>query len=571
MIEPRIEAVFARLLRESSEDEEILEKIEEKLEQKSVPVPEEPDHYPFWGGMKVDDEELRRFLIDNDFFRQRSSDPSPSRARNEALDTVHIDDGVLKTYGEIALRNWVREYIEENGDAEDRVILARWARYKLKDIMDGLPIMTGNPQRDGPDVSYIPYRNGVVEISKAKVELKPYKDLQEAVREDSVRDRDIDISSLPKLDLDQPIATQVQPSPFTKFIIYAFKRGMTPDATHPIEKNNPLWDGTDNDEWREGVAGYETSVGYLIHRHHPSMPVAIIFVDGESMASQKSEGGTGKSLSLKPLEHLRELTEVSGKRMRADERFVFSGVDETTEIVLLNDVRQDMDFEDLFNVITDDMEVEKKGINKKVIPKALKPKIGITSNYIITGNDTSTKRRQHIISFGTFLNKVTEMGLTDKSMSVEALVGAYLFDDDKFSAADWNAFDCYCILCVQKYLNTDLITPENKGYKQALLANTVGDDEVFEWMEAWVNKGGYEQGIAQSQIYKEFSAAFVGDILLVRWDEKLFLDRLFEYVLAREDVEWNPDQEAKGDTRRKRRWPHGPAGRQEPWVKIVSK
>ena len=68
------------------------------------------------------------------------------------------------------------------------------------------------------------------------------------------------------------------------------------------------------------------------------------------------------------------------------------------------------------------------------------------------------------------------MGLTDKSMSVEALVGAYLFDDDKFSAADWNAFDCYCILCVQKYLNTGLITPKNQGYKQALLANIVGDE-----------------------------------------------------------------------------------------------
>ena len=53
------------------------------------------------------------------------------------------------------------------------------------------------------------------------------------------------------------------------------------------------------------------------------------------------------------------------------ERFVFGGVNRSTEIVLLNDVRRDMDMEGLFNVITDDMEVEKKGINKKVIPKGL--------------------------------------------------------------------------------------------------------------------------------------------------------------------------------------------------------
>ena len=63
----------------------------------------------------------------------------------------------------------------------------------------------------------------------------------------------------------------------------------------------------------------------------------------------------------------------------------------------------------------------------------------------------------------------------------------------------------------------------------------------------------------------------MGGILLVRWGEKLFLDKLFEYVLAREDVEWNPDQEAQGDTRRKRRWRKGPAGKQEDWAKILRK
>ena len=58
----------------------------------------------------------------------------------------------------------------------------------------------------------------------------------------------------------------------------------------------------------------------------------------------------------------------------------------------------------------------------------------------------------------------------------------------------------------------------------------------------------------------------------MRWGEKLFLDKLFEYVLAREDVEWNPDQEAQGDTRRKRRWKISDGkGGQEDGVKIVRK
>ena len=51
---------------------------------------------------------------------------------------------------------------------------------------------------------------------------------------------------------------------------------------------------------------------------------------------------------------------------------------------------------------------------------------------------------------------MTELGNTDKDMSVEALVGCYLFENE-FSAENWNAFYRYNILCVQKYLNTGLI------------------------------------------------------------------------------------------------------------------
>ena len=47
--------------------------------------------------------------------------------------------------------------------------------------------------------------------------------------------------------------------------------------------------------------------------------------------------------------------------------------------------------------------------------------------------------------------------------------------------------------------------------------------------------------------------------------------KLFDYVMARDDLEWNPDQASRGLTRRKRLWQKGPAGNQEPWVKVVNK
>ena len=48
------------------------------------------------------------------------------------------------------------------------------------------------------------------------------------------------------------------------------------------------------------------------------------------------------------------------------------------------------------------MTVEGKGTNKIIIPRALKPKLGITTNYIVGGVGTSYARRQHIVEFGDF-------------------------------------------------------------------------------------------------------------------------------------------------------------------------
>jgi hypothetical protein len=538
-------------------------------------------NYPFWtadGRVVIDDEKLRQFLIENGFFRRQSSDTSPSRARNEPLETVLNEGGILKKYGEIALKDWVRKFIVKS-EVPDDGILSKWLRYRTNDITDGLPIQSGNALRCGPDVCYIPFKNGVVVITKSSVELESYKQLQKigTVLEDSLRERDIHLSNWPQIDFDKPIIKQVPSSPFTDFIAYAFKKGILPDETAPLRDNNPLWLGTHTPEWAEAVNGFETSAGYLIHQHHPSNPKAIIFVDGESMNSQKAKGGTGKSVSLKSLEHVRVWKFVDGRRLgMGGDRFWASGVTEDTQIVALGDINKEARFQDLYNVITDDMEIEGKGVDKKTIPRHLKPKIGITSNYLITANDTSSKRRQHIVSFGNFFNKVAEIETTNKSMSVEAMVGCCLFGPE-MSDENWNDFYRYYILCTQKYLNKGLITPNNESYKKALLANEVGDDDVFEWMEDWVDneriKGNFHiNGIAQSAIYKAFSAYFGPDpVFLMRWEEKVFLDALFEYVTSREDVDWNPKQASKGDTRRFRRWLKGPSGNQEDWAKIVDK
>ena len=549
-------------------------------------------NYPFWDeDGEISPSQLTDFLEDNGFSQYFSSNDEEIKPM-----PVVISDGVITVKGDDSTKRFVSDFIrkEEADNPALRKLRDKWAktgRGGIPHIVDGLPYIGEDPPeesttkrvkilRDKKGICYIPFKNGVVEITKDTVDLKPYKDLEKEglIWRKSIRPHPIDISNLPKnLDYHKPIVKQIDVSAYVRFVSYAFKRDLIPNETKPIMDNNPLWEATDTEEWIEGVNGFETSIGYLIHQFHPSVPKAIIFVDSESMSQQKAKGGTGKSTSLESLKYIRNWTYIDGGKIHSDSggsrRFMFDGVTPETQIILLDDIKKDMRFRDILNTITGPMEIDLKQKQKIVIPKDKKPKISMTSNFIIQGDDDSNTRRQHIVSFGTFLNRVSKREETNKSMSVEALCGVYLFEE--FSDKDWNDFYIYNILCVQKYFTTDLITPSNESYKRALLANTVGDDTVFEWMEDWVNRDRilrlyHNTGVALSVIYKEFCDYFAGDhVLLTKWEEKEFVEKLFDYVMAREDVDWNPKQAAAGDTIRARRWRISTLTGQVDGVKIV--
>ena len=120
-----------------------------------------------------------------------------------------------------------------------------------------------------------------------------------------------------------------------------------------------------------------------------------------------------------------------------------------------------------------------------------------------------------------------------------------------------------------------LLKSKNLLYKSLVLKERGGNPDVLEWVENWVDgeritSGCDKNGIAISKIYKSFSDHFVGETFMAEWDENRFGAKLFDYVMGREDLEWNPDQASKGLTKRDRRWLKGPSGNQEPWVKVVN-
>tara|TARA_B110000196_G_C20601554_1_gene411023 strand:+ start:270 stop:554 length:285 start_codon:yes stop_codon:yes gene_type:complete len=88
--------------------------------------------------------------------------------------------------------------------------------------------------------------------------------------------------------------------------------------------------------------------------------------------------------------------------LKDSSRFNFSNIKIDTGFIFIDDLNPDFDLTIKFNGTSDDMNIEVKGTNKLVIPKEKKPKMGITTNYIITGVESSFKKDNTYLSLVTF-------------------------------------------------------------------------------------------------------------------------------------------------------------------------
>jgi len=289
---------------------------------------------------------------------------------------------------------------------------------------------------------------------------------------------------------------------------------------------------------------------------------------------EKPEGRNGKSLITSSLNHFKKMVTIAGRQWMSDDKFVYSDVTPETRLVLINDVTPAFGFDKLFNIVTDDMQVEGKGTNKKVIPKEKSPKIAITTNEVLAGIGGSYEGRQHIVEMGNYWNRVSK---AKEKPSDKKYMGKMLFGSG-FDDEDWNQFFNFGFRCVQEFLRDGLIQAENQEYKTKALVKEIegtgGDGEVTAWMVDWVenkrtSEFGYsdETGISENDLYSLFSKD--NTIHQIAWDIKRFRTSFFAFIVNSPKLEYNEHLSANGDTITKRRWLLGAAGQQERHIKIT--
>jgi hypothetical protein len=306
-------------------------------------------------------------------------------------------DGINKTR--------LREVIYKGADA-----------YFNKALFEFMPNIDLKFLKHTKDSAYYPFLNGVVHVTKNKKELLKYGAINMHVWKDQVIQYKIDVDQ----DLDYE---NVQ---YTKFI-------------NKISDSNPE---------REAYA--ISLIGYLLHTYKdPTKSYAVILA--EETEDEAAGGGAGKGLFFKAIGKLINLVSIDGKNFKLDKSFAFQRVELSTQLIVVEDCRKNVDFEGFYSKITEGVTIEKKNKDEIYISYDDAPKFGFTTNYTINYAGGHGKRRVKVIEFSSFFNH--------KNTPLDFFGGKALFND--WDNDEWNRFYNYMIECVQIYLEAGIPALDN--------------------------------------------------------------------------------------------------------------
>ena len=373
-------------------------------------------------------------------------------------DLIYIKNNVVEVIAKDDLKKKVFDHIRSFKDDSLFEYFASVVRNVFSDeILEVIDERKVEFVKDRADEVNFYFENKVVTLTKDEVKFSDYDDLNGYIWKSQILDREYNAgASVQELE-------QGNESDFARF----------------------LFNVSGQDAKR--YASMMSVIGFLLHNFKSRSKCPAIILNDETI-SDNPEGGTGKGIFIRSLQYFKSTESVDGKMFKFDRSFLYQRVNLDTQILAFEDVQQGFDFERLFSVITDGIEVEKKGQDSFYIPFEQSPKIIVTTNYAVRGTGNSHNRRKLELEFAQHYTKTN---------TPHDEFGRLLFDD--WTDEDWDKFDRFMIGCAQVYLSHGLIEAQhvNLEYKK-LVAST--SQEFVEWMEDKELRGD----IDKAQMYKEF-------------------------------------------------------------------
>lgn len=329
------------------------------------------------------------------------------------------------------IKDFVLNYLLDRGDDDVWSYFANFQNLFSEQFLLMLDTVNLMILKDTKHISYIAYENGIVKITKDKIELIDYIDISGYIWKSHIIPRE-------------------------------FKKVRSQENEYKRFLYNIAGD--------QHIDSFESTVGFLLSNYKNKMNNQAVILNDPKIGDNP-EGGTGKGLFIQGIRQVRKVSILDGKSFDDKKSFPYQTVSPETQILVFDDVKKNFDFETKFSLVTEGMTLERK--NKDAIKLTVEdsPKMVISTNYPIKGQGNSHERRRHELVINEYYGR--EMTPFDE-------FGHQLFDD--WDLEQFERFDNYMVGCIQKYLQNGLIPQIGVNHEsRQLYASTC--QEFIEWAE----------------------------------------------------------------------------------------
>lgn len=455
--EEKIE-IIQKLIRGGKTQKEITEAIKdtdkETLEAYVSSVKEQMDINEYWyynekNQIRISIHKYKYWLQQNNFFKFYPED-------KDGFTFVKVCQNAIEEVDRDKIKDFVLKDIEKRPDVglQPYEFMAGNLGYFKSDFLSLLDPVKINFLQDTKDESFVYYKNKVLKVASTHVEEIDYIDLSGSIWNEQIIDRDFNY-------------TDFSESEYRKFIW--------------------LVSGQDENKFNS----FRSAIGFLLHLYKTSATNKAIILNDERI-SDTPNGGSGKGIFWKALQHIRKVDFLSGKDYNEKDKFKFQTAKKDTQIYVFDDVKKNFNFENLFNLITEGITLEYKGAGAINVEVEKSPKILITTNYTIAGASGSFERRIFELEFSSHFSV---------SYTPADLFKHELFKD--WSSEEWNKFDSFMIDCLQYYLTHGLVKQQHENLETRKFIKSTCF-EFYEWLES--DNGIIETGreIPKSDAYAAF-------------------------------------------------------------------
>ena len=385
-----------------------------------------------------------KLAIQKGFYKFETEDGFGFCQRNDYMLKEVSEEKIISSLADTVRKNFPQNF-SDFGEKADSL-----TRKKLL----FLPETTPSVHRDSSDTVFLYFKNGVLEIKKDSKKLIPFDDMPEnfLIWKDEIIKRDF-----------KDAESDGEFAEFVRLVTSDIEEDSTRDSAMTNEKR---------------FQAVRTALGYLLSRYKdPSRAKAICFIDRAENGG--NNGGSGKSIladSVGEKGGLRISGKSDSKRLDKNSfRFAFAGIKKSQCSYHIEDVKKDFSFELFYNMITTDVEIERKGVDVKKIPFELAPKFVLSSNQIVRGClDHSTRRRIELYEVANYF---------DSSYTPFDHFRHVLFND--WDEAEWNKFDAFMIECIQLFLKSGLESYTDEKIEKRIIISSVGV-EMEEFIQYWM-------------------------------------------------------------------------------------